>query len=148
MSGHEHIQSSLYREPLLRVKFLFEKLHVLHQAASLGFWVLNLSRRHNKHGAKTARAILPSQFDLPKSRIAWHFAHLLPFHLKNADKADDSHDGAKSSGADVHHKHPRHQVRSKTSRGQNEARPLDPHNVSRTELSCIRQRFTCHGQEG
>ena len=49
--------------------------------------------------------------ELPQSRIACHFAHLLQFYLKHVDKI-------KSSGAGAHHKHNSHQVGSNTRLGR------------------------------
>ena len=72
----------------------------------------------------------PSILDLPKSRIACHFAHLLPFHLKHVVKVNDSDDEVKASGTGAHHTHTRHKTIPNTRLGQGEARPSDLHNVS------------------
>ena len=51
---------------------------------------------------------IPSQLDLPQSCIVYHSAHVLPFHLIHVDKANDSHDDKKASGAGAHHTHTSH----------------------------------------
>ena len=88
-----------------------------------------------------------SILDLPQSRIACHFAHLLSFHLKHFVKANDADDGAKASGAGAHHTHTRHKTTPNTKLGQGEARPSDLHNGGRMGSSGTSQRVPYHGQE-
>ena len=107
--------------------------------------IRDLRNRVLKQRAPTTS--FPSILDLPQSRIACHFAHLLTFHLIHVDKANDSDDEAKASGAGAHHTHTRHKTGSNTRLGQREDRPSNLHNGSRTDSSGISQRVTCHGQE-
>ena len=57
---------------------------------------------------------------MPQSRIAYHFAHLLPFDLTHFDNANDSEDGAKASGEGAVHPHTRHKAGSNIRLGQRE----------------------------